>query len=305
MEDPSHHHVLEHRSAKNSLLLAVSVTLLFGIVEAVTGWLAGSLTLMSDAGHMGADAIGLAIAAFASWIANKPTSKKHTYGFGRAEVIAAWLSSLILIVVIFSIFVEAIDRFSHPKTIQGGMVMVVAFLGLVINVLVAWILSHGEKTINIRAALLHVFSDLLGSVVVLLCGTIIIFTGWSKADPIFSIVICILILISTVKLLRESLLVLMEAVPINVNVSEVQAEMTKIPGVAAVHDLHIWTLTSGITLLTAHLVLNDSNRWPEIIDEQREMLINKFAINHIALQPETIQQATSSLYHEESNQKGQ
>ncbi len=274
-------------SNRNYIFYAVAFTALFGVVEALSGWWSGSLTLLSDSGHMGVDALALSLAAFASWIVRRPTTAKHTYGFGRTEVIVAWLSSLLLIVLIIRIVLEAINRLHTPHPIAGKTVMVVAVLGLLINVLTAWVLHKGEKTLNTKAAFLHVLSDLLGSVAVLASGIIIYFTNWTKIDPILSIFVCMLVLIATIRLLRESLLVLMEGTPAHIDISNVKLVMQQVRGVSTIHDLHIWTLTSGTILLTAHVVVTDQNFWPTIIDDLREVIQKDFDITHVTLQIET------------------
>ncbi|CAL7963944.1 Zinc transporter ZitB [Gammaproteobacteria bacterium] len=283
MKNHEHHC---HRN-KNYIFYAVAFTFIFGIVEALSGWWSGSLTLLSDAGHMWVDALALLLAALASWLARRPTTANHTYGLGRAEVIISWLNSIFLIVLIIKILIEAINRLQTPHFVAGKTVMIVAVIGLVINILTAWVLHKGEKTLNTRAALLHVLSDLLGSVAVLASGVIIYFTHWMQIDPILSIFVCMLILVSTIRLLRESLLVLMEGTPVHINTGKVKQIMQHVHGVDTIHDLHIWTLTSGTILLTAHVVVTDSKYWPTIIDDLREVLQKKFDIAHVTLQVET------------------
>jgi cobalt-zinc-cadmium efflux system protein len=287
MHDPAHHHHIGSPKTKNRLFLAAGLILVFSAIEALGGWLSNSLTLLSDSGHMLADSLTLVLAAFAAWVASKPSSEKHTYGFGRAEVIAAWLSSLLLIVITVGIFIEALYRLEHPRNITSQTVIIIACFGFLTNLALAFILGRGEKTLNTRAALLHILSDLLGSIIALISGVIIYFTHWSDVDPILSLAICALILFSTVNLLRESLVVLMEGVPRHLSIKQVAAAINKAPGVISVHDLHIWTLTGGTTLLTAHVVLEDICAWPEIVQQLRVMLLEKFAINHATLQPET------------------
>ena len=266
-------------------------TALFGVVEAVFGSWSGSLALLSDAGHMGADSLALLLAAFATWIKQRPTTSKHTYGFGRIEVIASWLSSMVLLAIIVGVSIEAIKRLNTPQPIASKTVIIVAIIGLIINVITAWILNQGEKSLNTRAALLHVFGDLLGSVVVLISGIVIYFTNWTPIDPILSIVISVLIVIATISLLRESFLVLMEGVPAHIDSTQVELTIKNIAGVQTVHDLHIWTLTSGVILLTAHVVVADCKIWPQIIDDLRGALQKEFGITHTTIQAEIINQA--------------
>jgi cobalt-zinc-cadmium efflux system protein len=272
---------------KNTAIYAAIFIASFGTVEAIFGLWSGSLTLISDAGHMWTDALALTLTALASWIKKLPTTAKHTYGFGRIEILVSWLSSMLLLVVIISISIAAINRLRTPNTILSKPVIIIAIIGLIINIVTAIILHKGEKTINTKAALLHVFNDLLGSVAVLISGIVIYFTNWTKIDPILSIFICALILVATINLLRESLLVLMEGVPSHINCIKVEQAIKSIDGVQTVHDLHIWTLTSGLILLTAHVVVNDSKPWSQIIDTLRTAIQKKFGIAHTTIQIET------------------
>lgn len=272
--------------ACHSLWYALIITLAFAGVEALSGWWAGSLALLGDAGHMVTDASALGMAALATWVAKRPPSMRHSYGLGRAEVVVALINSLFMLVVVFAIVSTAIERLRAPQDVSGGMVMVVAALGLGINLLVAWMLSHGEKTLNTRGAMLHVIGDLLGSVAALAAGVVIFFTGWLPIDPLLSIFICILILFASVNLLREVLHVIMEGVPRNLNLPDVGHAMAGVPGVISVHDLHIWTLSSGVIALSAHVVIKDLRAWQEILDMLRELIHERYDIGHVTLQPE-------------------
>jgi cobalt-zinc-cadmium efflux system protein len=279
-----HHH--GHHSHGVTLWRALLLTFAFAIVEALTGWWSGSLALMSDAGHMFSDSSALGLAALAAWIAHRPPSARHSYGFVRAEVIAALINSIAMLAVITWIAVEAIGRLRHPQVVAGGPVMVVAALGLLVNLAVAFVLSKEQHSINTRAAMVHVMGDLLGSVAALAAGMVIYFTGWMLIDPILSLVVAALILFSSLNLLREALHVLMEGVPLDLQLEEVGQAMAEQSSVNSVHDLHIWTLSSGKVALSAHIVLNDLNNWPEILDGMRHMLHDHFDIDHVTLQPE-------------------
>lgn len=288
MSHCSHQH--SHHQAKNTAAYAAVFVAAFGVIEAAAGYYSGSLTLLSDAGHMGADALALSLAAFASWIKHRPTTTTHTYGFGRIEVIASWLSSLLLLVIVTSIAVEAFIRLQKPQDIASKPVIIVAIIGLGINIVTAWILHHGEKTINMRAAFLHVLGDLLGSVAVLISGLIIYFTNWVKIDPILSLVISGLILIATINILKESWLILMECKPSHVDFNLVERTIKNVANVQAIHDLHIWTLTSGVALLTVHVVVDDCKLCSQIIDEIRDLIQKDFGITHTTIQIETTDQ---------------
>lgn len=283
----THHH--EHAHASGGGLLWPSLLLTFGFaaVEAVTGWWAGSLALLGDAGHMVTDAGALGLAVFAAWMARHPPSLRHSFGLVRMEVLTALLNALFMIGVVLAIGFEAVRRLQHPEPVQGGAVMLVAALGLAVNILVAYLLSRGEKNFNTRAALLHVLGDLLGSVAALAAGTVIYFTGWLPIDPILSLAISALILVSTVRLLREVVHVLLEGVPLNLDLEEIGKSMAQIRGVDSVHDLHIWTLSSGSVALSAHVVMRDLKDWPPALGTLRDMLHERYDIDHVTLQPET------------------
>lgn len=279
-----HHH--DHHASHNVLLISIAIIFVFGIVEVITGYWAHSLALLGDAGHMGSDALSLGIAAFAAWIAKKPPSYKHSYGFGRAEIVAAWLSSLIMLLISVVIIAEAVSRLHEQAQVKSLPLMIVATLGLLVNLMVAWILARGQRTLNVRAALLHVMGDVLGSIAALIAGAVIFYTGWFPIDPILSIFISILIMISSIRLLSESIQVLMEGVPANIRIEEVSHRLGALEGVHAIHDLHIWTLSSGILVLSAHVSIKEFSSWPRLLEELRDTIKNHYQIDHITLQPE-------------------
>lgn len=283
MHAPVHHHHEEHHP---EFRWALVLTLAFAVVEAAGGVWAKSLALISDAGHMFTDAGALALATLGAWVARRPPSVRHSYGLLRAEVIAALVNSFIMLLLITWIVVKAVERLLEPQPVAGGAVMVIAVIGLLVNIVVALVLSRGEQSLNSRAALLHVLGDLLGSVAALMAGAVIFFTGWMPIDPILSLAVAALILGSTIQLLRQALHVLMEGVPGNLSLEEVGLEMARIQGVQGVHDLHIWNLSSGRVALSAHLELENLDAWPEILDQTRAMLHHRFHIEHVTLQPE-------------------
>ncbi len=282
----SHQHKHSHKTSKNVLLLASLLLFSFAIVEAIAGWMANSLTLLSDAGHMVTDGASLILAVVAAWIASKPPSKQHSYGLGRAEVLGAWVSSLLMVLIALLIAFHAIERLNSPQPVNSGTVMLIAILGIAMNLLLVWILHHAEHTLNSRAAILHVLGDLLGSVAALISGIVIHFTGWLGIDPLLSIFIALLILVSSINLLRETLLVLMEGVPLHLDLAEVGKSMAKLSQVIAVHDLHIWTLSSGLIVLSAHIEVDELTNWQGTLNELRLLLSEKFGITHVTLQPE-------------------
>jgi cobalt-zinc-cadmium efflux system protein len=288
MESHSHnHHHHKHHLTQNALIISLIIALLFAGLEFFAGWWSKSLALMSDAGHMFSDGLALALAAFAGWVALKPPSLQHSYGLGRAEIIGAWVSSLLVLVVAIYVIIEAIERLNQPRNVSGGIVIIMACIGIIVNFTIAWILTHGEESLNVRAAILHVMGDLLGSVAALISGAVIYFTRWTTIDPILSIFISMLILVSSFRLLRESLLILMEGVPRHLDISEVGNAMAKVENVLSVHDLHIWTLSSGVIMLTAHIEIAESHSWNEILQNLKNLLKEEYQINHVTLQPET------------------
>lgn len=286
-ESHTHHHV-GHASSNGTLIVALLLTLAFSGVEALAGWWSGSLALLSDAAHMLTDSSALGLAAGAAWLARRPPSTRHSYGLVRAEVLAALFNSLLMLVLIGYIVHEAIDRFNTPRDIQGTAVIVVAVIGLAVNIVVAWVLSRGAHTLNSRAALLHVLGDALGSVAAITAGIVIVTTGWTPIDPLLSLLVAVLILVSALRLLREVLHVLMEGVPGHVQLETVGRDLAALDGVRRVHDLHVWTLSTGTIALSAHLEINDLAGWPAILEAARQAMDAGHGIRHITLQPEVL-----------------
>lgn len=279
-------HAAHHHGHHDHLTGALWFTLGFAFVEAVAGWWSGSLALISDAGHMLTDSTALGLAALAAWLARRPPSGRHTYGLVRLEVLAAVVNSLLMVALVLFIAKEALARFENPVAIQGGTVTAVALIGLLVNLGVAWQLSRGEETLNTRAALMHVMGDLLGSVAALAAGLVIQLTGWTTIDPLLSLLVSGLILVSAWRLLSEAVHVLLEAVPAHISLEGVSEDLAAIDGVASVHDLHIWTLSSGQIALSAHMAVRTLADWPPILCEARRRLNHNHGIGHVTLQPE-------------------
>jgi cobalt-zinc-cadmium efflux system protein len=281
------HHRGDHAEASRelrSLWIALSLTLGFAVVETAAGWMAGSLALLSDAGHMITDSAALAIALLAQHVSQRPPSRRASYGYARAEVLAAFINALIMLAVIVWIAVEAVRRLLAPSPVVGGVVLVVAAAGLLVNVASAWLLS-GHNSLNSRAALLHVLGDMLGSVAALVAGAVIVATGWLPIDPILSLFVSALILRSTWLLLRMSTQVLMEGVPAHLSYDEIGRALTRLPGVSAVHDLHVWYMTSNRAALSAHLRVRDAAAWPQTLAAAQRLLAERYGIDHVTLQP--------------------
>ena len=275
-------------SNQNLLLIALVLTLGFSGVEGAAAYFANSLALISDAGHMVTDAAALGLALLAQIISRRPPSPKHSFGFGRAEALAAFVNSIVMLALVVWIMVEAVSRFYEPHKVDGPTVTVVAAVGLLMNVIVAWVLSRDKKSVNTRAALVHVMGDLLGSIAALIAGVVIQLTGWMPIDAILSILVSLLILKSTVYILRESYHFLMEGVPLHIDYLQVGTDLRNVPGVLAVHDLHVWEMTPSFPALIGHIEIADIQEWPQIMARVNEMLLDKHGIDHVTLQPEVI-----------------
>jgi cobalt-zinc-cadmium efflux system protein len=283
--DARYKHYTVQRS-QSVLAWSLVLTLGFAVVEVVTGFMSNSLALISDAGHMVTDAAALGLALLAQLIAKRPPSARHSFGFGRAEALAAFVNSLVLLLLVGWITYEALSRFSHPEEVHGATVFIVAGLGLLINLVLAWLLSRGDSNMNTRAALVNVLGDLLGSVAALVSGAVIYYTGWMQIDPLLSLFVALLILKSTIGVLRESYHFLMGGVPDDINYLNVGADLEQIEGVCSVHDLHVWDMSPGQPALIGHVEITNLEQWPEILHHIKAMLLEKHGIDHITLQAE-------------------
>lgn len=284
--DAHHHHAIEGRNPR-VLGAALALTLGFAGIEAGAGFLANSLALIADAGHMVTDSMALALALLAQMLARRPPSPKHSFGFGRSEALAAFINGLAMLVVIGWIVYEAVQRFVAPAEVQGLMVLAVAAIGLGINLVVAWVLSHDRENINTRAALVHVMGDLLGSVAALVAGGVIYLTGWMTIDPLLSLLVSLLILRSTLGVLRDSYHVLMVGVPHHIDYLQVGDDIRSVPGVLSVHDLHVWEMAAGQSALIGHVEVRDIEDWPRVLAAIKTMLLEQHGIDHVTLQPES------------------
>jgi cobalt-zinc-cadmium efflux system protein len=258
------------------------------IAEAVGGWWTGSLALLADAGHMLTDVAALALALTAAWFSSRPATSNKTFGYHRLEILAALVNGVALVMISMLILYEAYQRWWLPPTVQGGVVIVVASGGLAINLLSAWIL-HGrhEIDLNMRGAWLHVISDALGSLGAIIAGALMWLYGWYAADPLFSALIGILIVWSSWRLIRESTNVLLEGTPAHINLAAVEDSILHTDGVANVHDLHVWTITSGREALSAHVIHAYEVSQPELLKELRAKLYDRFGVDHLTIQMET------------------
>jgi cobalt-zinc-cadmium efflux system protein len=272
------------------------LTFVFMVVEAVGGWLAGSLALLADAGHMLTDVGALGLTLLTAWIARRPADTTKTYGYVRWEILAALINGAVLFGIAAWVVVEAVHRIGHPPAIRGGLFLGVAAGGLVVNAVGLWLL-HGahHQHLSTRGAYLHILGDLIGSVGAVLAAVIILLTGWTPADPIISIVLSLLILVGAWRLVRESTDVLLEAVPGHIALPEVERRMTAVPGVTAVHDLHVWTVTSGMVAMSGHAVVPDLAAHPEVLERIRGA-VAELGIGHVTIQLESLEGCADGAY---------
>lgn len=288
-------HAHNHGSPRPRYLLPLALTLSYAGVELAGGLWAGSLALLGDAGHMFSDAAALTVAAAAASLARRPPGHSHSYGWQRAEVIGALLNSLFMLAVVVMLVVEAVTRLLVPREVAAGAVIVVAALGMVVNTACLLLLGRGGHDLNARAALLHVVGDLASSFAALLAGVVIYFTAWSPIDAILSLAIAALILVSTQRVLRDALHVLMEGVPPALELAAIGRDLAAVPGVVAVHDLHVWSIASGSVALSAHVEIADLQRWPDVLSAASGMLRDRYGIGHVTLQPEIPQRGQTSI----------
>ncbi|TPQ18809.1 cation diffusion facilitator family transporter [Streptomyces sporangiiformans] len=273
------------------LRAALAITLTVVAVQIVGGILTGSLALIADAAHMTTDALGLAMALLAIHFANRPPSGSRTFGYARAEILAALANCLLLVGVGGYVLYEAIERFVAPAETKGGLTVIFGLIGLVANMISLTLLMRGQKdSLNVRGAFLEVLADTLGSLTVLVSAVLIMATGWQAADPIASIVIALMIVPRTWKLLRETLNVLLEAAPENVDMAQVRSHIRALPGVEDVHDLHAWTITSGLPVLSAHVVVDSGTLsaigHEKLLHELQSCLGDHFDVEHCTFQLE-------------------
>lgn len=269
------------------LWAALILTVGFMIVEVVFGIVLHSLALLSDAGHMLTDGGALALALFAQRVADRPRTRLHTFGFRRAEILAALINGMVLGGSAVWVIVEAVRRFQDPPAIEGRFMLVVATTGLIVNLLSAWILSRGKTTnANVRAARAHVLADAAGSVAAMIAGLLVLALGWRRADPVASVVISVLILWGAWRLVKGSMRTLMETAPDGVRVADVEATIRATPGVADVHDLHVWSISDGFPLVSVHVVLDGKAHGVEVARAVGSRLRDAHHIEHATVQPE-------------------
>ena len=294
----THGHPHSHNHDR-AFAVGIALNVLFVLVEAFYGWLAGSLALLSDAGHNLSDVLGLLMAWGGFYLARLRPSRKHTYGLGRATIMAAIFNALVLLVAIGGIVWEAIARFSNPVPIEGGIVMLVAAIGVIINGITAWLFMSGSKgDLNLRSAFLHMAADALVSLGVVVAAALFIWTGWAWLDPAISLVIALVILFGTWDLLRHALHLSLDGVPASIELGEVADYLSGLHGVSAIHDLHIWAMSTSETALTVHLVMPDGQPDGDFLCHIAKALHDRLGIDHTTIQIE------SDAWHAQKNEEG-
>lgn len=282
----------------SSLTQALILTSIYFLIELAGGFLTNSLALLSDAGHMFADTSALALSLFASRMSRRPTTPRRTFGYHRLEILASLINGLALWLVVGVIFHSAYQRLSDPPEVKSGGMLIVASLGLVVNLVSAVMLKRLSSTdLNIRAAFLHVVGDALGSIGAIGAGIIMSMTGWFLADPLISIFIALLILYGSWRLLNECVNILLESVPRGMELERIREAMQSVVGVIRVHDLHVWTVTSGVHTLSAHTVIAPEMDSHTILDQIEERLRGQFGIEHTTVQLETQDREDSEFIH--------
>jgi len=290
-----HDHGPARYGSARALAVVLALTAALMVVEIVGGILTDSLALLADAGHMLSDASSAGLALFALWLAARPATPSRSFGYKRAEILAALANGVLLVVVAVWILVEAWRRLDDPPDVLGGWMLVVALVGLVTNAVAMGVLLRSEReSLNVEAALRHVFADLLGSVGVVVAALVVVTTGWNQADPIVSAAIALLVLASSWGVLRDSISILLEAAPRGIDPKQVEAAIVRSPGVVSVHDLHVWTITSGFPALSAHVLVGAGEDCHGRRRELEELLQASFGIEHTTLQ---VDHAQEELLH--------
>ena len=284
----SHSHGHSHTNNKKALFSSFLLISVLMVVEVIGGIVTNSLTLLSDAGHMLSDAGSLGLSFFAIKLGEKKGTQINTYGFKRFEIIAAALNGLLLIFVSLMILYEALHRFFAPPKVQSTGMLLISCIGFLVNIMAAWILMKGDKeeNLNVRSAFLHVIGDLLGSIGAIVAALLILFLGWGIADPVASVIVSILIIISGIRVTKDSFHILMEGAPAQIDSDKLKEALKKIPMVKEVHDLHIWTITSGYPVLSCHLTITNDGIHDDILFRAQKVLHDEFDIEHSTIQVE-------------------
>jgi cobalt-zinc-cadmium efflux system protein len=284
-----HSQALNARAVRNRRALGIALVIVagFAVVELAAGFLAGSLALLADAAHMVSDTASLGLAFFAAWLSTRPATPRRSFGFRRAEILAALFNGVALVAVSIWIFVAAVGRLGDPPDVPGAWILGVGVAGLAVNVVAAWVLARaGAESLNVRAALGHVLADALGSAGVILAGAVVLATGWDYADPLAALAIGVLVLAGAWQILRESVAILLEETPAGIDAEEVGQALAAAEGVVEVHDLHIWTITSGFPALSAHVLVAPGGDCHGVRAQLERLLHERFDLDHTTLQVE-------------------
>ncbi|RQP15276.1 MAG: cation transporter [Parapedobacter sp.] len=295
-----HQHSHSHSANRKTLTISLVIITVYMAIEVIGGLITNSLALLADAGHMLSDAISLFIALMAFAFSNKVADYGKTYGYKRFEILAAVINGATLILISGYIIYEAVARFQNPPEIASGGMLIIAFIGLLVNVLVAWIMMRGadvKENLNMRGAYLHVMSDMLGSVGAIIAALLMLFFGWGWADPMASVLVSLLVLRSGYLVAKSSVHVLMEGTPTNVDVEKVTQKIRNTEGIIGIHDLHVWTITSGLNAFTCHATVNEKMT----IEESEKMLREiEHDLEHLNIHHVTIQLETPAHKHDNS-----
>jgi cobalt-zinc-cadmium efflux system protein len=296
-----HHHNHGHgpfrETGKSKLRVILVLTSFFFVVEVLGGLWTNSLALLSDAGHMLSDMFALGLSLFAFWLSSKKPSPTKTYGYYRFEIVAAFINGVLLILIALWIFGEAYSRFQHPATVKSIPMLFIAIIGLMINLLGIYLLhTAATENLNIRGALFHLIGDAAGSVGAITAAIVISLTGWTLFDPLVSVLIGLLIIYSAWRLLWDVVNILMQGVPPYIDLDNIKQAMLSVDGVTGLCDLHIWSLTSQVDTLSAHVVVEDMGRNKEILQKLTRLINDKFGINHVTLQIEDEGVGTCRLF---------
>lgn len=296
--DHGHNHT--HGANKKALLLSFIIITAYMIIEAIGGFITNSLALISDAGHMLSDSIALGVGLLAFTLGEKVANYSKTYGYKRFEILAAVFNGVTLVLISIYIFYEAYHRFTEPPEVASTGMLIIAIIGLLVNVFVAWILMRNgdtEENLNLRAAFLHVLGDLLGSVGAIVAALLIIFFGWAWADPLASVLVAILVLISGWRVTKDAVHILMEGTPRNIELDSIIRTMENVPGVLSIHDLHVWSITSGQNALSCHAVVDEKLSFYETQTILRKI---EHELEHKGIGHVTIQMENNDHPHEDS-----
>lgn len=288
-------------AAKNGrqsrLFFALLLTALYMVAEFIGGVFANSLALIADAGHMLTDVAAMGLTIFAFWIASRPATRSKTYGYYRVEILAAFFNGVALVLLSVWVIYEAVERWRAPQDVRGTTLTIIAAGGLVVNIIVAGILHSGHKEdLNLRGAWLHVIGDMLGSIAAIITGILIVAFGWFWVDAVSSVLISLIIIYGAGRLVAESTNILLEGTPRHIDLLSVESVMLATEGVTGVHDLHVWTISSGIEALSAHVNHEKSVPHSELLSSIRERLNDEFHIEHLTIQMETTENETEAVY---------